>query len=111
MQENKNKKQNTTEQYYLDAFTTTQQGGRLGNTMQHDIRAKEDRSLFFSALQHRAQLAPTGLLETSTVMLLQKHTMPLVTFLAKRVTHVVSTPISSCLSECSGPSHDGAVEA
>lgn len=70
------KTKHTTEQYYVDAFTTTQQGGRLGNTMQHDIRAKEDRSLFFSAPQHRAQLAPAGLLETSTVMLPQKHTMP-----------------------------------
>lgn len=73
---NPRKTKHTTEQYYVDAFTTTQQGGRLGNTMQHDIRAKEDRSLFFSAPQHRAQLAPAGLLETSTVMLPQKHTMP-----------------------------------
>lgn len=92
----------------------TQWDAQLSDTMQHDIRLKRTKSLFFSILQHTAQLAPTGLLESTQAQSCCYSTEThhaLFTFLAKCVTHVAYKPIRSCLSAFSSLFHGGAVVA
>lgn len=82
---------------HLSSKHSQQQGDtQLNSTVRHDIRPKRTRAYSFSILQHRAQLAPTGLLESTQAQSCCYSTdthHALFTFLAKCVTHVVYSPM------------------
>ncbi len=103
----------TTEQYYLDAKHSQQHNGAQNSATQCNMTLGwrgQQPILFHPTTQSTVSTNRTAWVKTSTVMLLQKHTMPcLPSWLS--VLPMLCMDLCSCLSERSSPSHDGTVVA